>query len=101
MNWFASYKKPLLITLGIIGVIVVAIGTWAILKAQEPKPSATTQSSSSQASSQAANSSVSVDNQTSSSIDSLQISLKNTSADDTALNDTLNDNSQQVTVPTE
>lgn len=101
MNWFASHKKPLLITLGILGVIVVAIATWALLKAREPKPSVTTQPTNSQTSSQAADSSGSVDNQTSSSVDSLQNSLKNTSTDDTALDDALNDTNQQVTVPTE
>jgi len=101
MSWFASHKKPLLITLGIVGVTVVAVVTWIILKMIEPKGSAAMHTDTSQVSSQPVTSPATLDSGTSTTIDSLQNSLKANSTDDTALDDALNDSNQQVTVPTE
>jgi len=99
MNWLTSHKKPLLIILGVIATALIAIGTWVFLKLQEPLPVVSSEKGSSTTSQTAQ--SAQVDSSTSTGIDSLQTSLKGDSSDDTSLSDALNDNQQQITVPTE
>jgi|GEM_PF-2354330 len=94
--------------IGVAAVIVISLVTWALLKAYAPVKTTVASTTQTPSTQQGTSSTTPVSTTaivpvatTNAAVDNLQTLLQNDSSDDAATGTALNDNQQQVTVPTE